>query len=322
MKIKITIISLITLLNLTACEHTNKLEDNDDVTDEKLMRLADKMYAQEGNEMAAKLYTQILKKDPENSVARIKLARLIKEEGYYHAAINELSKIPPNDANFQDAQAEIILCYMESKETNQALNVLNDMLRDNPDNAKFNNLMGVCYDVKKDHTLAQEYYNKALDIDPNFLGARSNLGLSLALSGQYEDAIATLKEVNKSPSSTSRDRQNLAVAYALANDPENAEKLFLMDMSKGAAESNLSYLKSVKTSQSIKLVEEQPLEKPTEIFTEEIIEQPKPPVKEKKVEKVTPKKKEELKKKPESKKKPKKDLPNDQEKKTDSKQSI
>ena len=86
------------------------------------------------------------------------------------------------------------------------------------------NGIAVAYDVGGDHSTAQAYYRVALELEPANLAARSNLGLSLALSGDHPQSIKVLKSAVAHPYATQEQRRMLAAAYALAGDlPAAAE---------------------------------------------------------------------------------------------------
>jgi hypothetical protein len=70
---------------------------------------------------------------------------------------------------------------------------------------------------------------------------RNNLGLSLALSGQHAEGIELLRKVVDEPGAKARNRQNLALAYALAGDLVAAERISRLDLDEEAVQNNLSY---------------------------------------------------------------------------------
>ena len=70
---------------------------------------------------------------------------------------------------------------------------------------------------------------------------RNNLGLSLALSGQYAEAIELLRAIVDEPGAKARNRQNLALAYGLAGDLTAAERISRLDLDEEAVQNNLSY---------------------------------------------------------------------------------
>ena len=70
---------------------------------------------------------------------------------------------------------------------------------------------------------------------------RSNYGLSLAITGPPQGATAQLAPIAGLPQADSRTRQNLALAYAMAGDLENALQLCRRDLDERGAQRPLAY---------------------------------------------------------------------------------
>jgi Flp pilus assembly protein TadD len=69
--------------------------------------------------------------------------------------------------------------------------------------------LGIAYDLLGQHELAQKMYRQALDIAPDLVSARNNLGLSLALSAQPERALEVLRPLDATRAQSARMRANL-----------------------------------------------------------------------------------------------------------------
>jgi Flp pilus assembly protein TadD len=67
-----------------------------------------------------------------------------------------------------------------------------------------------------------------------------NLALSLALTGDYDQAIARLRPLAGGPSGTPQDRQTLALIFGLKGDRRAAEKLASIDLEPSAVQHNLA----------------------------------------------------------------------------------
>lgn len=107
--------------------------------------------------------------------------------------------------------------------------------------------LGVAYDSMAEHTKAQEYYYAGLEIAPDDVSLRNNLGLSLAFAGHYKGAIEILRPLALRPGASARDRQNLALAYGLSGDIEQAKKFARLDMDSRDVERNLSYYAALRS---------------------------------------------------------------------------
>ena len=108
------------------------------------------------------------------------------------------------------------------------------------------NSLGVAYDMTGDHASAQTYYQTGLALSPGNLELSNNLGLSLALDGHYDEAIALLEKISSDPNAPSRYRQNLALAFGLAGNRDKARQVAQQDLDYATAEKNLSYFDVLK----------------------------------------------------------------------------
>jgi len=97
------------------------------------------------------------------------------------------------------------------------------------------NGMGVAHDLLGDAEAAQVAYREGLASERS-LKLLNNLGLSLALSGENDEAIALLEEANGFPGAGGRHRTNLALAYALAGQADRARAIVAMDTDPVSAE--------------------------------------------------------------------------------------
>src|SRR5437763_17181968 len=101
--------------------------------------------------------------------------------------------------------------------------------------------MGVADYLLWQHGEAQERYRRGIKLAPGDLGLTLDLALSLALTGDYDAAIARLGPIAYSASSTPRERQTLALIYGLKGDQKGAEKLANIDLEPSAVAHNLAY---------------------------------------------------------------------------------
>jgi Flp pilus assembly protein TadD len=102
-------------------------------------------------------------------------------------------------------------------------------------------LLGVTKDLAGEHQEAQEWYRRGLGVAPGDPALASNLALSLALSGDYADAIVVLQPIALAPSGSAQERQTLALIYGLRGSVAEAERLNRIDLDDAAVAHNLAY---------------------------------------------------------------------------------
>src|SRR5690606_26049800 len=105
---------------------------------------------------------------------------------------------------------------------------------------------GVTYDLSGNAELAQSTYRRGLSAHPDDPALRSNLGLSLSLSGKPREAVNVLLAVMGVPSALPQGRQNLALAYALMGRDDAAESILLGDMPRATVQDNLAFYREVR----------------------------------------------------------------------------
>jgi len=103
------------------------------------------------------------------------------------------------------------------------------------------NVLGVALDMQGRHAEAQANYRKAMQLAPDYLPTRSNFGLSLAITGPPQEAVAQLAPIATARGSDARIRQNLAFAYAMAGDFENSLQVSRRDVDEQSAQRQLYY---------------------------------------------------------------------------------
>ncbi len=152
----------------------------------------------------------------------------------YQAALS----IAPDDPDLHRGFANVLLALGKPQ---LALAHLEIAVSKNTGDARIYNALGVAHDLAGRHDLAQEDYRKGIALAPDQLSLRNNLGLSEALSGDFNGGIATLSDVVARPGATPRNRQNLALVYGLAGDDVHAALVARSDLDEAAVKNNLAY---------------------------------------------------------------------------------
>jgi len=99
----------------------------------------------------------------------------------------------------------------------------------------------VALDLAGQHEAAEAAYRAGLEVAPDSMLLRNNLGLSLALAGRHQESIALLRAVVDEPGAKTRNRQNLALAYGLAGDLVAAERIARLDLDEESVQNDLAY---------------------------------------------------------------------------------
>lgn len=204
------------------------------------MRVAATTRAAGDSVAAIPLYQRAARLVPENPVPLIALGETLNELGAYREAASAWAKAlalePANVAalkGYGTALTGLNQPHLAQVKFEKALAIA-------PEPGLYNGL-GVVYDMLGDAAQAQANYRAGLQLAPDDLGLANNLGLSLALSGGYDEAIVLLERVVTLPGVTVRHRQNLALAYGLAGDAPRAAQIARLDLDEQRVLQNLGY---------------------------------------------------------------------------------
>jgi Flp pilus assembly protein TadD len=105
--------------------------------------------------------------------------------------------------------------------------------------------LAVAYDTQGFSDQAIEAYKRADALSPDNPAILNNMGLSQALSGHLNQALATLNHAADLPNATAQVRQNLALLLALKGKSADAARLTGHDMPADSAKSNIEILKAL-----------------------------------------------------------------------------
>lgn len=68
-----------------------------------------------------------------------------------------------------------------------------------------------------------------------------NLALSLAVTGNYAEALAVLAPIAMGPKGTPRERQTVALIYGLQGDRAQAERIASLDLDPQSVQRNVAF---------------------------------------------------------------------------------
>jgi len=122
-----------------------------------------------------------------------------------------------------------------------AMEPLSKAYAQSPGDPKVLLLLGVTKDLAGEHLEAQDWYRRGLGIAPGDPALATDLALSLAVSGDYSNAIVVLQPIALAPSGSAQERQTLALIYGLRGNVAEAERINRIDLDDAAVAHNLAY---------------------------------------------------------------------------------
>lgn len=165
----------------------------------------------------------------------------LRDMGNENEAIVAYKAALDRDPHYPMALQGLAKAYLGTGKPELAEAPLDIAYQDAPNDSKTLLLMGVTADFTGNHPQAQADYLAGLKYLPDDPALTLDLALSLALSEQYDKAIATLVPLANGPGSTARERQTLALIYGLQGDRLSAARYARMDLNEAAVEHNMAY---------------------------------------------------------------------------------
>jgi Flp pilus assembly protein TadD len=204
-----------------------------------VLNVADAAIAGNDPQMALQVSESVLASDPQN------LQALYHEAASYYAlnrcedatAAYQLAlKIDPTSS---EAETGIGRCLLQRDAAAAALTFAK-AVRDDPHNAAAQNDLGIAFDLQGNYADAIGPYQQALLLAPGVIATEVNLGLSLALAGNGQDALQYLGPLATSPEATPKIREDYAVALLSAGRRDEARQVLSIDLPPDQAQALLT----------------------------------------------------------------------------------
>ena len=171
------------------------------------------------------LVRRALEFDPDHEEALYDLATMFRMLRRYDEALQLLEDLRLRQPDNFQILADIGQCLWGLRRFAEAEEVLRRAL-ENLDNADTRNGLGLVLDQVGRSREAVVEYQRALDRNPNHLGALNNLGAALVGQGQPNEAIRQFKRLVALGPGDSDAQTNLGVVLAMVGLYEQAERAF------------------------------------------------------------------------------------------------
>lgn len=187
------------------------------------------------------MYRNVLARRPNDAAVQVELADTLLEVGLMDDAIGLYSAVDSRSPSAGEAEFGLARAQLQLNQPVRALAHMDRAVALSPANPRVLIGRGVVLDRMGRHAEAQASYRSALVQEPRSVAARSDLALSLAFTGQYDQALEILEPIARSAGSTAQDRQNLAFVYGLKGDRTDALALSRVDLDEASAQANAKF---------------------------------------------------------------------------------
>jgi Flp pilus assembly protein TadD len=245
------------LIGLTGCEDKKSLNldplatngrtgNAPDLKYPAIMHIADASRSVGDFANAISLYRHAATMEPNNAAPLTALGGTLLEMGKPDEAINNYNAALKLSAHDQTALRGLAKAYLKTGRPDLAGAPLAVAYKDNPNDPKLLQLVGVADDFIGQHGNAQVRYRQGLRLAPNDPSLVLDLSLSLALSEKFDEAVNLMRPYAFAPGATPQERQTLALIYGLKGDPKSAMQLARMDLDTASANHNLAFYETLR----------------------------------------------------------------------------
>jgi Flp pilus assembly protein TadD len=245
------------LIGLTGCEDKKSLNLDPLATDGRtgnapdlkypaIMHIADASRSVGDFANAISLYRHAATMQPNNPAPLAALGGTLLEMGKPDEAINNYNAALKLSAHDQTALRGLAKAYLKTGRPDLAGGPLAVAYKDNPNDPKLLQLVGVADDFIGEHGNAQVRYRQGLRLAPADHSLILDLSLSLALSERFDEAINLMRPLAFAPGATPEERQTLALIYGLKGDQKSAMQLARMDLDTASASHNLAFYETLR----------------------------------------------------------------------------
>ena len=198
-------------------------------------------------DVAIPLYGRALQTNPKGTQAKLGLGQSYLSIGASSEAAAQFRDVLANRENNAVARRGLAAALINMGQPTLAEEQIGLVLQSDSSDYRALNVLGVALDMQGRHAEAQANYRRAIQLAPDYLPTRSNFGLSLAITGPPQEAIAQLAPIATSRGADARVRQNLAFAYAMAGDFESSLQIMRRDLDEKSAQRQLYYFMQLRT---------------------------------------------------------------------------
>lgn len=199
---------------------------------------------------AINIYKKIIASNPADTDTVVELGQTQLEAGEIDDAIVTFQSVPATSKSMLAAQLGLERASLMLSQPAKALRYANSAVTIDSKSVPALIGQGVALDMLSRHAEAQASYRAALAFEPQDIPARSDLSLSLAMTGHFDEAIAIMTTLARSPAATPRLRQNLALIYGLKGDTAMASGLSRIDLDERTTDDNLKFFAMVRAKET------------------------------------------------------------------------
>lgn len=200
-------------------------------------------FSQRDYTRAATLYTLLAKAKPDDADFAFYLGESYRLNGKVDEALKSYRKALDIDKHSLHAKEGMGLALLQKRSFSDAIQTFNEVLKEDASRWRTINALGVAHALQGHLDEASKYYDMALSLSPDNASILNNIGLAYTLSGNATKGADELKKAYSNSDEGSAKRQqityNLALAYGMLNQEDNAKSTLSPYLSEAEIDNNL-----------------------------------------------------------------------------------
>jgi tetratricopeptide (TPR) repeat protein len=205
------------------------------------------LHLQAGNYQLAKLhYAMALKKNDKSAAAWAGLGEVFSAENNLKEAREAFDRAVAIDPRHRQALIASGRIRRSEDKHLEALDLFSRALAESPESPDILTEMAMTYDSLGQAEIAEPLYIRVTGLAPRASSSYNNLGFNYLLQQKYPEAVRTLELALSRDRNNRLARNNLATAYALNGQMEEAFPLLKRSVGEAGAYNNLGYFHMIR----------------------------------------------------------------------------
>jgi tetratricopeptide (TPR) repeat protein len=190
----------------------------------QMVLAADALYALEEYQFAGQAYQEVVKHNPDDEQARLRLAACLQSSGQLDTAKNELESLLQRHPDHAEANYDLGAVLLDLKREDDARERLERALTlDARCHRCMAKLAYVAY-LAGDDQQCQAWLDKAMALDPTWVETNLVAGMLANRTGRYDAAVRHLSRVVEEFPGHTQAQYQLALAYRRLGDAEKSKQ--------------------------------------------------------------------------------------------------
>ena len=190
---------------------------------------------------AKTILTNFLNKNQNSYIAHKLLAQIYMKQENYDLAVNEYIRTTELKTKNIDDYYQLSVALNKNKQNEEAITILQDIIKQMPENGKITNLLGEIYFEQERYKEAVSVYMSALRYHPGSFDIYYSLGMAYTMMNDFGRAKEFYEKAAEVNSLAYNAKLNLGQIALIYGDLDEAEKYFMQSLKQNDLEAGSYY---------------------------------------------------------------------------------